>query len=129
MLALLTLVSLRRYNERMDIIIDNIALWRAKINDAFTVRTSAIGTRYKDKNGTTQVAVKPIYRYAKSYDVKDGNSTLRVSLFVRTFDTDAKKIEKQLDKVAKGIKPAQARKVITNPTYTAFEYLNTYLED
>lgn len=113
----------------MDIIIDNIALWRAKINDAFTVRTSAIGTRFKDKNGTMQVAVKPIYRYAKSYDVKDGDSTLRVSLFVRTFNTDAKAVEKQLDATAKTIKPAQARKVITNPTYTAFEYLNKYLED
>lgn len=113
----------------MDIIIDNIALWRGKINDAFTVRTSAIGTRYKDQKGANQVAVKPIYRYAKAYTVKDGKNNLRVSLFVRTFSTDAKKAEKRLDEVAKTIKPAQARKVITNPVYTAFEYLNINLED
>lgn len=113
----------------MDIIIDNIALWRGKVNNAFTVRTSAIGTRYKDKNGANQVAVKPIYRYAKNYTVKDGKSDLCISLFVRTFSTDAKAIEKKLDKVAKTVKPAQARKVITNPVYTAFEYLNINPED
>ena len=113
----------------MEIIIDNIALWRAKINDAFTVRTSPIGTRYKDQNGANQVAVKPVYRYAKTYTVKDGKSDLKVSLFVRTLCTDAKAVEKRLDEVAKTIKPAQARKVITNPVYTAFEYLNKYLEE
>lgn len=125
----MTLASIANYKRCMDIIIDKIALWRGKINDAFTVRTSAIGTRYVDQNGANQVAVKPIYRYAKTYAVKDGDSELKVSLFVRTFDTDAKKIEKKLDKVAKTIKPAQARKVITNPVYTAFEYLNITLED
>lgn len=113
----------------MEIIIDNIAIWRAKINDAFTVRTSAIGTRYKDKNGADKVAVKPIYRYAKTYAVEDGKSELKISLFVRTFDTDAKKAEKQLDKVAKTITPAKARKAITNPNWADFEYLNIYLED
>ena len=113
----------------MDIIIDNIALWRGKINDNFTVRTSAIGTRYQDKKGANQVAVKPIYRYAKTYTIKDGKEELKVSLFVRTFSTDAKKAEERLDEVAKTIKPAQARKVITNPVYTAFEYLNIYMED
>ena len=113
----------------MDIILDNIALWRAKINDDFTVRQSAIGTRYKDKNGANQIAVKPIYRYAKTYKVKDGKSELKVSLFVRTFDTDAKKVEKRLDEVAKTIKPAQARKAITNPNWADFEYLNINLED
>ena len=125
----MTKASIGSYKRAMDIIIDKIALWRGKINDAFTVRTSAIGTRYTDKNGANQVAVKPIYRYAKSYTVKDGDSELKVSLFVRTFDTDAKKVEKKLDSVAKKITPAQARKVITNPVYTAFEYLNITLED
>ena len=125
----MTSPSVCRYNQDMEIIIDNIALWRGKINDAFTVRTSAIGTRYQDKNGAKQVAVKPIYRYAKSYTVKDGKSDLKISLFVRTFSTDAKAVEKQLDAAAKTVKPTQARKVITNPTYTAFEYLNINLED
>lgn len=113
----------------MDIIIDNIALWRAKINDSFTVRTSPIGTRYKDAKGASVVAVKPVYRYAKSYQIKDDDSELKISLFVRTLCTDAKKVEKRLDEVAKTVKPAMARKVITNPVYTAFEYLNKYLED
>lgn len=113
----------------MEVIIDNIALWRVKINDAFTVRTSAIGTRYKDKNGADKVAVKPIYRYAKTYTVKDGKSELKFSLFVRTFDTDAKKVEKLLDKTAKGVDLVKVRKAITNPNWAAFEYLNIYLED
>ena len=125
----MTLAPKSRYNKDMEIIIDNIALWRGKINDDFTVRTSAIGTRFKDQKGANQVAVKPIYRYAKTYTIKDGDSDLKISLFVRTFSTDAKKAEKRLDEVAKTIKPAQARKVITNPVYTAFEYLNIYLEE
>lgn len=113
----------------MDIIIDNIAIWRAKINDAFTIRTSAIGTRYKDKSGAQKLAVKPIYRYAKTYTVKDGKSDIRVSLFVRTFCTDAEKVEAKLDEVAKTIKPKQAREAVTNPNWADFEYLNIYLED
>ena len=125
----MTAVPIYRYNQDMEIIIDNIALWRAKINDKFTIKASAIGTKYQDKNGAMQVAVKPIYRYAKTYTVKDGKSDLKVSLFVRTFSTDAKAVEKQLDAAAKTIKPAQARKVITDPIYTAFEYLNINLED
>ena len=125
----MTLAPKYRYKEAMEIIIDNIALWRGKINDDFTTRTSAIGTRYKTQNGANQVAVKPIYRYAKTYQIKDGDSELKVSLFVRTFDTDAKKVEKQLDAAFKKVKPAQARKVVTNPNYMAFEYLNIYLEE
>lgn len=112
----------------MEIIIDNIALWRPKINDAFTARASSIGTPYQDKNGARQIATKPIYRYAKTYELKDGKSKLRYSLFVRTFCTDAEKVEEQLDEIAKRIKPAQVRETITNPNYMAFEYLNIYLE-
>lgn len=112
----------------MDIIINRIALWRAKINDDFTTRTSAIGTPYKKKEGGSAVADKPIYRYAKTYVVKDGKAELKFSLFVRTFSTDAAKAEKRLDEVAKKITPEQAREVITNPTYSAFIYLNEYME-
>lgn len=113
----------------MEIIIDNIALWRPKINDAFTVRTSAIGTPYKDKNGVRQIATKPLYRYAKTYTVKDGKSDLKFSLFVRTLCTDSANVLEQLDEVAKTIKPAKVREVVTNPVYSAFEYLNIYLGD
>lgn len=112
----------------MDIIIDRIALWRAKINDNFTVRTSAIGTPYKKKDGSAAIADKPIYRYAKTYSVKDGKSELKFSLFVRSFSTNAEKAEKTLDVIAKSITPEQAREVITNPTYAAFIYLNEYME-
>lgn len=113
----------------MDLIIDNIALWRAKINDAFTVRISNIGTVYKDKNGVRGIASKPIYRYAKTYEIKDGKESLKISLFVRTFCTDSMKVQERLDEVSKKITPKMAREVILNPSYSAFEYLNIYLED
>ena len=112
----------------MYIIINCIALWRAKINDDFTTRTSAVGTPYKKKDGSSAIADKPIYRYAKTYTVKDGDSELKFSLFVRSFSTDAEKAEKVLDTVAETITPAQAREVITNPAYSAFIYLNEYME-
>lgn len=108
----------------MEIIIDNIAIWRAKINDAFTVRTSAIGTPYKDKNGARQIATKPVYRYAKTYTKDD----LKFSLFVRTLCTDSQKVEEKLNEAAKTIESAKIREIITNPVYSAFEYLNIYLE-
>lgn len=113
----------------MEIIIDNIALWRPKINDEFTIRTSAIGTPYKDKDGNAKVARKPIYRYAKSFTVKDGEEELGFSLFVRTLSTDSKAAEKRLDDVAKTITPEQARSAVLEPSYSAFRYLNVYLED
>lgn len=113
----------------MEIIIDNIALWRPKINDEFTIRTSAIGTPYQDKNGGMARARKPIYRYAKTYSVKDGKEELGFSLFVRTLSTDSKAAEKRLDEVAKTITPEQARNAVLEPSYSAFRYLNIYLED
>ena len=111
----------------MEIIIDKIALWRPKINDAFTVRTSAIGTPYLDKNGMRTSALKPIYRYAKTYSLMDGDEELKFSLFVRSFSTDAKKAEEKLDTVAEKITGEQVREVILNPVFSAFEYLNEYL--
>ena len=113
----------------MEIIIDNIALWRPKINNEFTIRTSAIGTPYKDKNGGSKIARKPIYRYAKSYEVQDGEEAIGFSLFVRTLSTDSKKAEKRLDEVAETITPQQARDALLEPSYSAFRYLNIYLED
>lgn len=124
----MTLTSIQVHKRSMDIIIDRIALWRAKINDNFTIRTSSVGTPYKKKDGSSAIADKPIYRYAKCYTVKDGNAELKFSLFARTFSTDAAKAEKTLDAVAKTITPAQAREVIANPTYAAFVYLNEYME-
>ena len=121
------MIPMRDYKEDMEIIIDNIALWRPKINDEFTVRTSSIGTPYKDKNGVRQIATKPIYRYAKTYSVKDGKNELKFSLFVRTLNTDKDTVSEELDKVAKKITAKQAREAIVNPVYSAFNYLNIYL--
>lgn len=126
---LLTRTPKNRYNEAMEIIIDKIALWRPKINDAFTVRTSAIGTPYRDKNGARQIATKPIYRYAKTYTLKDGKEELKFSLFVRTLCTDSAAVQEALDAAAKKVTAKQVREAITNPVYSAFEYLNEYIGD
>lgn len=113
----------------MELIVDNIALWRAKRIDSLTTNASPIGRPYKDRAGGNKVAAKPLYRYAKNYTVKDGKSKLDFSLFVNTFSTDSEGVEKALDKIAETVTPAQVREVITNPVYTAFNYLNVYLGD
>lgn len=119
---------MRGYKESMEIIIDNIALWRPKMSDTFTVRTHAIGTPYKTRDNAYEKAKKPLYRYAKSYTVADGKAELGFSLFVRTLNSDAKAVERQLDAAAQKVTPAQVREVITNPVESAFSYLNIYLE-
>lgn len=108
----------------MDIIIDRIAIWQAKPTKGFTIREVPAGTRYRDHNNVYCVSDKVMYRYAKNYKV--GKTDF--CLFARTFRDDATAIETELDKFAKTIDEAYAKKVVAESTLSKFEYTNTYLK-
>lgn len=107
----------------MEIILDRIAIWKADFHKGYTVRNIPLNTRYQ-KDGVYVLSDKPMFRYAKNYKV----GKTEFCLFVRTFRDDKNKIEVELDKVAKTIEEAYAKKVISLATVTDFEYLNEYLK-
>lgn len=108
----------------MDIIIDRIAIWQAKPTEGFTIREVPIGTRYRDHNNVYVISDKLMFRYAKNYKVGKTN----FCLFARTFRDDESAIESELDKVAKTIDEAYAKKVEAEATLSKFEYTNSYLK-
>lgn len=64
-----------------------------------------------------------MYRYAKNYKV--GKTSF--VLFVRTYEKDMAKVEKQLDKAAKSVDEKEARKM-SMALPSQFDYLNIYLK-
>lgn len=84
--------------------------------DNFTIRESGAGRPYLSENKIISKTTAKTYRYAKNYE-KDGK---RFCLFVVTYSKDADSAEKQLDKIAKKIKPSD--------NLSDFEYTNFYLE-
>ena len=97
--------------------LNRIAIWRAKLLDNFTIRESGAGRPYLSKNKIISKTTAKTYRYAKNYE-KDGT---RFCLFVVTYSKDADSAEKQLDKIAKKIKPSN--------NLSDFEYTKYYLEE
>ena len=82
--------------------LNRIAIWRAKLLDDFTIRESGAGRPYLADNKILSKTTSRTYRYAKNYE-KDGT---KFCLFVVTYSKDAESAEKQLDKIAKKIKPS-----------------------
>lgn len=107
----------------MEIILDRIAIWKADFHKGYTVRTIPTNTRYQNK-GVFLLSDKLMYRYAKNYKV----GKTEFCLFVRTFRDDKKGVESELDKVAKTIDEAYAKKIATLSTIENFEYLNEFLK-
>lgn len=112
----------------MDIIINRVAIWQPSTIDELTVRKHPTGTQYRTKDSELiKIASAPFYRYAKNYEV-DGE---KFCLFVRTLKS-LKKIEGELDKVAKKIDKSLVMEVKTKAQDEpmAFEYTDYYiLED
>lgn len=108
----------------MEIIIDNIAIWKADFHKGYTVRTIPTNSPYKTKDGEAKISDKLMYRYAKNYKV----GKTEFVLFVRTFNSKMDKVEKELDAVAKKVTEKKAKEVIAMATMTNFEYLNEYLK-
>ena len=108
----------------MEIIINNIAIWSSVLHTGFSVKQMPAGTIYKTKAGLAMRSVKTMYRYAKTYKV----GKTEYVLFVRTFNASTEEVEKELDKVAKGIKEDYAKEQVTGATPDYFEYLNKYVK-
>ena len=108
----------------MEIIIDKVAIWRPNLHDSFSVRIVPKGKRYIKKDSPAIImANKPFYRYAKNYTKDD----LKYCLFVRTFSDAAKRVESQMDDIAKDLKTDYIRKIVAEAD--EFEYLNKFVEE
>lgn len=117
------MVSFWYYIQTMEIIIDNIAIWRADFHEGYTVREIPPNTQYQDKDGLMKFSDKKMYRYAKNYKV---GKTAFV-LFVRTYEKNKAKVEKRLDEVAKTVDEKEALKMsVAMPSN--FDYLNIFLK-
>ena len=117
------MVSFWYYIQTMEIIIDNIAIWRADFHEGYTVREIPPNIAYQDKDGLMKRSDKIMYRYAKNYKVGD----TAFVLFVRTYESSKKKVEKQLDTVAKKVDEKKALK-FKGALPSNFDYLNIYLK-
>ena len=114
----------------MDIILNQIALWRPKLNDQMTILRQPAGLRVLDSaTKLYKLVEKPIIRYAKNYIAGKGKTAVKFSLFVRTYSEDEKAVESRLDEVAKNITVAQARKINSRALFEDFDYLNERMEN
>lgn len=107
--------------------IDKIALWKAKALDELTIRESAVGRQYFD-HGIGKTAEDKILRYAKNYQVKKEDESIKFCLFVFTFLSSKEKVENILDKTAEKITFDQVKEVVEKSTDVVFEYLDYYVK-
>lgn len=109
--------------------INRIAIWKpaANLKDGeINVSLQPAGLKYLPENSNVyQTATQPIYRYVKNYSVKK----VKFSLFVRTFSDSKAAIEAELDKTAKEISEEFARRVVSDPDYLNFEYLDKFIKE
>lgn len=114
----------------MDIIVDNIAIWRAILIDRLGVITQPAGLRaLNPKTKLYYHTEQPLNRYVKNYTAGKGKNAVKFCLFVRTFSSDVAKVETRLDEVAKTITVAQAREINSRSVYEDFTYLNEYIKE
>lgn len=103
----------------MDIILNQVAIWRPCGAKRLSMRPSPIGTQYRNPDGVVyKQSTKPLLRYAKDYTVKK----VKFSLFLRTFCEDASVVEAALDVFAKEISKEYALKATANADFASFEY-------
>lgn len=103
----------------MDIILNQIAIWKPGNFKELSIRKSPSGQQYREPNGVVyKNSVKPLIRYAKDYTVKKVN----FSLFLRTECEDATKVETALDAFAKEITKEYALQATAGADLGHFEY-------
>lgn len=103
------------------LILNQVAIWRPKLNDGFSVRKSPSGRIYFENNiaKTTQ---RPTYRYAKNYTVGKGKSAVKFCLMIMSEINSEKVFEKFLDDTSKKIDLSLAQRVLITSTESNFEY-------
>lgn len=103
----------------MDIILNQIAIWKPFGAKKLSVRKAPIGQQYREPNAVIyKQATKLLIRYGKDYSVKK----VGFSLFLRTECEDAAKVEATLDYYAKQITKEYALQAIANASISVFEY-------
>lgn len=110
----------------MDIILNKIAIWRPMGADGLTVRPAPLGTRYLEPNSPIyKNANNQLIRYAKDYKIQK----IGFCLFIRTFCTDAKAVEKALDAVAKKLDKTYILEQTHNATLSDFTYTDFIFDE
>lgn len=108
----------------MDIVLNQVAIWRACGATKLNKRTSPAGTVVRSlSNPVYAKSAVPVIRYCKDYTIGSGKSTVSFCLFTRTEVENDDLVEKQLDDVAKTITKEQALRASANATMENFEYL------
>lgn len=107
--------------------LNNIAIWRAKLNDNFRAKKTPAGRVYYENN-IARKANEPIFSYAKNYTLKDKDDDIKYCLFVCAFEHNEKMVEKYLDDYAKELDPDFIKEVVKKSTATEFEYTNKIME-
>lgn len=110
----------------MDIILNQIAIWKPCLAKELSIRKSPKGERYREPGGMIyKQAAEPLVRYSKCYAV-DG---VEFSLFVRTFCEDKGKVEAALDYYAAKITKEYCLNAVAKADMQNFEYTPFVLED
>ncbi len=108
----------------MDIVLDQVAIWRACGAKTLNKRTMPAGTVVRSVDSPVyNKSLAPFMRYCKDYVVSTGKSKVAYSLFVRTKIDNDRIVEQQLDDIAKKITKEQALRASANATMENFEYL------
>lgn len=103
----------------MDIILNQIAIWKKSGAKKLNIRKSPVGQQYREKDAVVyKTAIKPLIRYMKDYKV----GKVEFSLFLRTECEDADKVEASLDDFAKQITKEYALQATATATSSVFEY-------
>lgn len=110
----------------MNIILDRVAVWLPQNVDGLLVRKAPPATAYLTKDSLVfKSATQPLYRYTKNYRL----GKTKYSLFVRTFDEDEKKVEKELDTIAKNFTADFVKSELKSDSFESFNYTKYYLTE
>lgn len=104
--------------------LNRIAVWQPKLIDELTVREAGAGRAHL-QDGIISKTTAKTYRFAKNYQ----KGETKFCLFVVSYRKDAKAVEKELDKIAKKITEATAKKVVLESNATTFQYTDYFLEE
>lgn len=103
----------------MDIILNQIAIWKPCLVKELDIRKSPKGESYREPDGTVyKQSTEPLLRYSKCYAVDE----VEFSLFLRTFCDDSNRVEAALDYYATKITKEYCLNAIAKADLQSFEY-------
>ena len=114
----------------MEIVLNKIGIWgpcgAAKLNK----RLCPIGQKYLlEGDAAYRVTDKPLYRYAKDYSRKKGNTTVKFCLLVRTASEDVRVVEPQLDALAKKLEAEEILQALSSASLSSFTYTDAFIKE